>query len=227
MLCEEIVMKKRKYIRYLMVAGVFMIKSLFGADGLAYAADFTGKKIVDVSISDKNALETSNISNVIKLKSGDTFNADAIQQDIKAIYGLGSFYDVQADFIEVPEGIKVVYSVTEKMEIKDIVFKGNTKVSTEKLQSLSTAIKGNIIDNKKLSDAAQAIEQYYHDQGYIVAKVSNITMSPEGVVTIFINEGITEDIIVRGNEKTKTHVITRELKLKVGQPFNSKMLNGV
>jgi len=222
MLCEEIVMKKRKYIRYLVVAGVFMIKSLFGADGLAYAADFTGKKIVDVSISDKNALETSNISNVIKLKSGDTFNADAIQQDIKAIYGLGSFYDVQADFIEVPEGIKVVYSVTEKMEIKDIVFKGNTKVSTEKLQSLSTGIKGNIIDNKKLSDAAQAIEQYYHDQGYIVAKVSNITMSPEGVVTIFINEGITEDIIVRGNEKTKTHVITRELKLKVGQPFNSK-----
>jgi outer membrane protein insertion porin family len=215
-------MEKRKYIPYLVVAGVFMIKSLFGTDTFAYAADFTGKKIVDVSISDKNTLEASTISNMVKLKSGDTFNADVIQQDIKAIYGLGSFYDVQADFIEVPEGIKVVYSVTEKMEIKDITFKGNTKISTEKLQSLSAAIKGNIIDNKKLSDAAQAIEQYYHDQGYIVAKVSNITMDPEGVVTIFINEGNVEDVIVKGNEKTKTHVITRELKLKIGEPFNAK-----
>jgi outer membrane protein insertion porin family len=215
-------MKQRKYIRYLVVAGVFMIKSLFGTDVLAYAADFTGKKIVDVSISDKNDLEISNISNLVKLKSGDTFNADAIQQDIKAIYGLGSFYDVQADFIEVPEGIKVVYSVTEKMKIKDIAFKGNTKVSTEKLQSLSAAIKGNIIDNKKISDEAKTIEQYYHDQGYIVAKVNDITVDQEGVLTIFINEGMLEDIIVKGNEKTKTHVITREIKLKIGEPFNAK-----
>jgi outer membrane protein insertion porin family len=213
---------KKEYIRYLVAAGVFIIRSLFGTDALTYAADFTGKKIVDVSINDKNDLERSNISNVVKLKSGDTFNTEIIQQDIKAIYGLGSFYDVQADFVEVPEGIKVVYSVTEKMKIKDVGFKGNTKVSTEELQGLAATIKGNIIDNKKLSDVSQAIEQYYHDQGYIVAKVNNITMSPEGVVTIFINEGIVEDIIVKGNEKTKTHVITRELKLKLGQPFNGK-----
>jgi outer membrane protein insertion porin family len=213
---------KKEYIRYLVVAGVFIIRSLFGTDVLTYAADFTGKKIVDVSINDKNDLERSNISNVVKLKSGDTFNTEIIQQDIKAIYGLGSFYDVQADFVEVPEGIKVVYSVTEKMKIKDVRFKGNTKVSTEKLQGLAATIKGNIIGNKKLSDVSQAIEQYYHDQGYIAAKVNNITMSPEGVVTIFINEGIVEDIIVKGNEKTKTYVITRELKLKLGQPFNAK-----
>lgn len=215
-------MNKKRYIPYFVVAGVFMIKSLFGADTFAYAADFTGKKIVDVSISDKNDQEVSTISNIIKLKSGDTFNADVIQQDIKAIYGLGSFYDVQADFIEVPEGVKVVYSVTEKMQIKDIAFKGNTKISTEKLQSLSVAIKGNIIDNKKLNDTAESIEQYYHDQGYIVAKVNDVIMDQEGVVTFFINEGRVEDIVVKGNEKTKTYVITRELKIKTGEPFNAK-----
>jgi outer membrane protein insertion porin family len=215
-------MKNKKYIRYLIVAGVFMIKNLFGTDALVSAADFTGKKIVDVSISDKNALVTSNISNVVKLKSGDTFNAELIQQDINAIYGLGNFYDVQADFIEVPEGIKVVYSVIEKMEIKDIVFKGNTKISNEKLQSLSAAMKGIFIDNKKISDAAQIIEKYYHDQGYIVAKVNDIRMDQEGILTVFINEGMTEGIIIKGNEKTKNHVITRELKLKIGEPFNSK-----
>ena len=215
-------MKNKRYIRYLIVAGVFMIKNLFGTDALVSAADFTGKKIVDVSISDKNALVTSNISNVVKLKSGDTFNAELIQQDINAIYGLGNFYDVQADFIEVPEGIKVVYSVIEKMEIKDIVFKGNTKISNEKLQSLSAAMKGIFIDNKKISDAAQIIEKYYHDQGYIVAKVNDIRMDQEGILTVFINEGMTEGIIIKGNEKTKNHVITRELKLKIGEPFNSK-----
>jgi outer membrane protein insertion porin family len=31
-----------------------------------------------------------------------------------------------------------------------------------------------------------------------------------------------EGIVVKGNEKTKTHVITREIKLKVGEPFNAK-----
>lgn len=215
-------MKKRSYIRYLVVVGVVLINSIVSIDDLAYAADFTGKKVVDVSISENNVLDTSKMMNLITLKSGDVFNADIIQQDIKAIYGLDSFYDVQANFIEVPEGIKVVYSVIKKIKVTDIIFKGNTKIPVEKLQSLCAASKGSLIDNKKISDQAQAIEQYYHEQGYIVAKVNNVTMDREGVVTIFINEGIVEDLIVKGNIKTKTPVITREVKLKMGEPFNSK-----
>ena len=215
-------MKTRRHIGHLVIGTILIINGLLGADTLVYAADFTGKTIADISISDnKNVIESSIIA-VVKLKPGDTFNDEAIKQDIRAIYALGNFYDVQANFIEAPEGIKVVYSVTEKTPVKDIVFKGNTKVSTEKLQSLVAGIKGNLIDNTILNDKSQAIEQYYHDQGYILAKASNVTMDQDGIVTIFINEGMIEGIIVKGNEKTKTNVITREINFKKEEPFNTK-----
>lgn len=210
-------MKKRWYSRYVLIAAISIIAGLPGA--LAYAADFTGKQIVDVSISDNKTLHDLS---VVKLKPGDTFNAEIIQQDLKTIYDLGSFYDVQANFIEVPEGIKVVYVVTEKMMIKSIDFVGNKAVSSEALQNLSKGMIGNLSDNKIIDEKVQAIEQYYHDQGYILAKVSNITMDQEGILKVFINEGMVEGIIVKGNEKTKKHVITREIKLKEQDVFNAK-----
>jgi len=215
-------MKMRRRIRPLVIGAIFIINGLLSADPLAYAADFTGKTIDNISISDNKKILESSIIAVVKLKPGDTFSDEAIQQDMRAIYALGNFYDVQANFIEVPAGIKVVYSVTEKTDVQNIIFKGNTKVSTEKLQSFVAGIKGNLIDNKILNDKSRAIEQYYHDQGYILAKVSNITMDPDGMVTIVINEGMVEGIIIKGNEKTKTNVITREINLKKDEPLNAK-----
>ena len=39
---------------------------------------------------------------------------------------------------------------------------------------------------------------------------------------LLVNEGIVEDFKVKGNVKTKDYVITREMKLKKGEPFNAK-----
>ena len=47
-------------------------------------------------------------------------------------------------------------------------------------------------------------------------------MSKDGVLTLSINEGILEGFAVKGNEKTKDYVITREMRLKPGEPFNAK-----
>jgi outer membrane protein insertion porin family len=215
-------MNSKRFFRCLVIATIFMIGGLLGTGTLVDAADFTDKTIVNISVSGNKTVPESSIMSVVKLKQGDIFNTEGLKQDMRTIYELGSFYDVQANFIEVPEGIKVVYSVTEKMPVKDIVFKGNTKVSTENLQKLVAGIKGNLVDNKVLKDKSQDIEQYYHDQGYILAKVSNIAMDQDGIITIFINEGMVEDIVVKGNEKTKTHVITREMNLKSAEPFNTK-----
>lgn len=187
-----------------------------------YAADFTGKTIIDISISGNKTVTENSIMQVIQIKVGDLFNVEAIQQDMKAIDGVGDFYDVQANFTEVPEGIKVVYYIIEKTMVRDIVFKGNTKVATEKLQSLVVGLKGNLADNKTLNAQSQAIEQYYHGQGYILAKVHNRTMNQDGIVTLAINEGTVEGFVVKGNEKTKTNVITREMNVKKGEPFNAK-----
>lgn len=215
-------MKARRHFGHLFIAAVVALGIVVSSVAPIHAADLTGKRVTAVSVTGNHSVPESEIMAAVKLKPGDTLSADKVQQDMRAIYELGSFFDVVANFTEVPEGVKVIYTVMENPALKDIVVKGNTKVSTEKIRSLLTVTSGKVLNTKSLSDNARIIEKYYHDQGFILARVSDVSMSPGGTLTVTVNEGMLEGITVKGNDKTKTHVITREMKVKPGEAFNVK-----
>ncbi|QDR82082.1 Outer membrane protein assembly factor BamA [Sporomusa termitida] len=187
-----------------------------------YAADVEGKTATAVTITGLSQIAESTVRGVVKIQPGDTLSADKIKQDMQAIYDLGYFFDVVANFTEVPEGVKVTYTVMENPKLTDIVVKGNTQISADKIKEQVTTGKDGVLNTRTLNANVRAIEDYYHDQGYILAKVSDVAMSPGGVLTLTINEGSLEGIVIKGNEKTKTHVITREMKVKPGEAFNVK-----
>jgi outer membrane protein insertion porin family len=112
--------------------------------------------------------------------------------------------------------------VIENPVVKEIVVKGNTVVPTTKVTEMMKNINGSILNSKVLGQAVRQLEGHYHDQGYILAKVSDIAMNAQGVLTVTISEGTLEGIEVKGNEKTKDYVITREMNVKEGEPFNVK-----
>lgn len=215
-------MNKRRYGQ-LVVAAFFCLVFVINAIAPALAADFTGKTVTSVTVTGNIAVAESTILSAIKVKPGDVLASAAIKQDMQSIYDLGYFFDVVVNFTEVPEGVKVVYTVMENPPLSDIVVKGNTKVTTEKIKSLIQAKTNTIINTKSLNDNMRAIEQYYHDQGFILAKVSDLSVSPAGVLTVTVNEGMLENIVIKGNEKTKDYVITREMTIKPGEPFNAKL----
>ena len=198
--------------------------SLVGGDrGVAgYAADLTGKTITAVEVTGQSQIADSIVMAVVKSIPGDKLAADRIKKDMQAIYDLGYFYDVSANFTEVPEGVKVLYKVVENPRLSSIVVKGATKVPEAKIKGMVSTKPGNILNSRTLSTNSRAIEDYYHGQGYILAKVSDVNMSPQGVLTLTINEGMLEGVIVSGNEKTKTKVITREMNITPGTVFDAQ-----
>ena len=215
-------MKIQKNYRHILLATIFSLSLVFSILSPAYAADPTGKVVTSVSVTGNTTVAEKTIMDVVKVKPGETLTADKVKQDMQAIYELGTFFDVVSNFNEVPEGVQVVYTVMENPVLQDIIIKGNTKVSTDKLSSMLKVTKGSILNSKTLNENVRAIEQYYHDQGFILTKVSDVAMGTGGVLTITINEGVLEGIQIKGNEKTKDYVITREMKLKPNQPFNVK-----
>lgn len=215
-------MKSLKSYGHLLLAAIFSLSIVLVTLNPVYAADPTGKIVTSVAVTGNAAVTEKSITEVIKVKPGEVVAADKIKQDMQAIYELGYFFDVVANFNEVPEGVQVVYTVMENPLLQDVVFKGNTKVTTEKLNSILKVTKGSVLNSKTLNENVRAMEEYYHDQGYILSKISDVSMSPGGVLTITINEGMVEAIEIKGNEKTKDYVITREMKLKANQPFNVK-----
>lgn len=215
-------MKTQKSYGHILLAAIFSISIVLATLTPAYAADPTGKTVTSVAVTGNSVVTEKAIMAVVKVQPGDVVAPDKIKQDMQSIYELGYFFDVVSNFNEVPEGVQVVYTVMENPVLQDIVIKGNTKVTTDKLKSMLTVTKGSILNSKALNENVRAMEQYYHDQGFILTKVSDVSMSPGGVLTLTVNEGMLEAITVKGNVKTKDYVITREMKLKPNQPFNVK-----
>jgi len=114
-----------------------------------------GEKIVDVVVRGNRRIEASAILNVITAKPGDLLNSDRTDMDIRAIYRLGQFQDVQVSLEPVSGGVVLVYSVVEKPIVRDVRFIGNDKIKQEKLLE-GLPVRRNAIFSQKDLDSAVA-----------------------------------------------------------------------
>ena len=184
--------------------------------------DLIGKKVAFVEVAGAVNIKPETILAVTRLKPGEEWTPDKVRQDLRMIYEMGTFADVTADFAAIPEGVKVIYNVKENPVLKGIVLQGNNKLSKDKLLKLMTVKTGEVLNSKTVAANLRTIEESYKAEGYILAKTGDINFSPAGVLTVRVNEGVVEDIVVKGNTKSKAFVITREMRTKKGQPFNAK-----
>ena len=186
------------------------------------ANDLIGKAVTSVSIAGINNDESALLMDLVGTKVGDLLTEETVKSDMKILYDTGKFIDISTEFVQVPEGVKVIYTVMENPVLKNIVITGNVRFDESKIMSFIKVEPGKMLNTKTLQENIRDLEQAYRDEGYIFSKVSNIDMSKDGVLTLSINEGILEGFAVKGNEKTKDYVITREMRLTPGEPFNAK-----
>ena len=183
---------------------------------------YVGQTVTKITIDGDNHGNHDAIMDVLKVKPGMEFTKDGIAADLHAIYQLGWFYDIVPEYTQVPEGVQVTYHVMENPVFKTLVVEGNTKVSTDKIKNIIDLPKDKIINLKDVNEKVRKVEAEYSKDGYILARVTDVRVLPSGELFVQVNEGIVEDFKIKGNTKTKDYVITREMKLKKGQPFNSK-----
>ena len=186
------------------------------------AAPYIGQLITKISVTGNKVTKAEDIEAVITTKPGMELTQEGLAKDLHAIYGLGWYYDLQPEFIKVPEGVQLTYHVLENPVYKKLEVEGNTKISTSEIEKILDLPKDQIINIKDVNVKVQRLEAEYNKQGYILARVADIRMLPDGTLLLLVNEGIVEDFKVKGNVKTKDYVITREMKLKKGEPFNAK-----
>jgi outer membrane protein insertion porin family len=116
-----------------------------------------------------------------------------------------------------------------------ISFEGNKIFSTEKLSALVYSKSGQIINGKKLEADFQRIADLYYENGYIFNTISHreIRNEAEGKIAYLVSiverdRAHIENIIIRGNKKTKDSVILREIPLETGDIFSkTKVLDGM
>ena len=105
---------------------------------------------------------------------------------------------------------------------KDVDVQGNTVIDAKKVAACFDLEKDKIANLKQINKCVQKLEEEYRSSGYILARVTDVHMEQNGTLKVTVNEGLVEGFKVKGNKKCKDYVITREMKLKPGKPFNAK-----
>ncbi len=158
----------------------------------------SGKRIFDIEVKGNEAISTATILNRLKIKPGDEIQETALNNEIKRLYATGYFADVFVKVDERPEGFVVVFTVVEKPVIRQIEFRGNTKIRTQRLEKKISVKAGDILDFNLVSADVAAIKNAYIEQGYsgvdVEYKVEQDPDTGKAVLVFDIREGLARKI---------------------------------
>ena len=188
-----------------------------------YMSQFNGRTIVNIAYEGASEATLPTVKAAIMAHVGDEFSADIAMRDREAVINTGYFYEAYQTFREVPEGVLITYHAMENPVLRKVDISGNTLYKTEDLNKMITVPRNSILNRNTLQDNLAAIEEKYHGDGYILMKITDMNVDKEGVLNLKISEGKLEGYAVKGNKKTKDYVVLREMRQKVGEPFNAKL----
>ncbi len=180
-------------------------------------------KVVAVEVEGNQDVVSAYILGAAKTRAGELLDREQVQKDIEAIYNLGFFAVADATIEPEGDGVKVVFKVQENPKVKEVRFTGNSVYKEEDLQKLLFTAPGTVFNRVFFRNDLQRIREKYQKDGYVMARVEDVSVE-NGIVTVKIVEPRIGEIFIQGNKRTKTYVIERELKVKKGDLFNANVL---
>lgn len=182
--------------------------------------------IKNIEITGNRLIDTDAVYRQMELKPGDAFSAEVVQQNLKSIYNMGYFSEkIKAVPVKLDDNnIKLKIIVEENLPVTDFMIEGNESISTGEILKILEPMLEKPQNIHELNDAIEQIQDLYASQGYILARVTNVTDDPDGTVNLTIDEGTINSIIIQGNKKTKEFVVRRNVLTQPGTVYNENLI---
>ncbi len=167
---------------------------LIFSETLADVVRFTHRDRIVHSIAPagNERIDSGAILRKITTKPGDFYNPSALRKDLKSVFSMGYFDNVEIEVNDSDNGKDVIFRVQEKPLISSFTVTGTDEISEKDVLEAANIKKNTILNPAKLNDAIQRIKGLYKSKGYYnteaVAKLSY--PSPKNVeVRLVITEG--------------------------------------
>jgi outer membrane protein insertion porin family len=184
----------------------------------------------DVKISGNLRVEDDGIRLHLKSRPGELFNSGIVEQDVKAIFRMGFFDDVQAELS--PDGV-LTYAVKEKPYVRELKVQGAAQVSREKIEAALGVSPRTILDRAKVAEGVEKVRKLYADQGYVNALVDfavTVESNNQAVVALDIVEGgrlLIKRIAFEGNNSFSVSELKDQIQTKEEWVFSFITNRGV
>jgi len=180
--------------------------------------------VKELAVQGNRRVQEAVILGRVSAKVGQPFSPTRQAEDIRAIFALGFFDDVQLKVEDFEGGVKLTFVVVERPFVRDILFAGNKKLDSSALQEKIDLKLGSVYNPVAVTRATEKLKEYYEEEGYFeVAITPDAEKLPDGDVTVTfrIAEGrkITiEEIVIEGAKGLKPKQI-KEIMLTQEREF--------
>ena len=171
----------------------------------------------------------------LPIKTGDRFIPQKAIDGAQKIFQSGFFSSVEPKIDRKTDNtVSIVYEVQENPIIQSINFEGNTLYTNDQLEKALGVQRGEILNGNMLNPDENGVIKLYAKDGYTLARIETINVSPEGVVNIGLTEGMVDSVDFqkapskKDNERqslkattlrTKPYVFERVQEVRPGEIF--------
>jgi NTE family protein len=179
----------------------------------------------EVKISGNKILTGGFCKDILKIRAGDKVSLSDIKSGLKELYSSGYFNEVRAELVRSSQDYTLIYDLVENPPFDRIDFSGNKLFSSKELEEKITFPYQEVMNCRVLQEKLNQVLRLYQNSGYSLARFKNIELDTlAGVLRAEIDEGIISRIELYGNKRTKNWMVTRNLPLKTGSPYNSRKI---
>ncbi|MBU1218904.1 outer membrane protein assembly factor BamA [Myxococcota bacterium] len=129
--------------------------------------------VIDVQIKGNVLTSKSSILNVLSTKRGTFYDQMRLAQDVRNIWNLAKYSNIQVHSIDSSAGMTLIITVTEKPKIKTIFVHGNKELDLDTINKVVTLKPSTILDESAVNDNAVKIKQRYQEDGFYLARVKS------------------------------------------------------
>jgi outer membrane protein insertion porin family len=135
---------------------------------------FEGREVAKpIRFRGNRKAEDEAIRNALTTQPGDKLSAEKLRDDLKAVWKLGYFEDVQVEAAEDNGKVALTFVLKEKPSIRKIYVAGNSEVGLDKINEVLDLKKDTILDPAKIKRNVEKIRDLYVEKGFYLADVSS------------------------------------------------------
>src|SRR5882724_13373249 len=127
--------------------------------------------IKELAVQGNRRVQEAVILGRVQSKVGTPFIPPRTADDIRSIFALGFFDDVQLKVEDFEGGVKLVFVVVERPFVRDVIFAGNKKVEAATLQEKADIKLGAVYNPVDISRASEKLKEHYETEGYFEVEI--------------------------------------------------------
>jgi outer membrane protein insertion porin family len=148
--------------------------------------------IAEVSVRGNDRIEAAAVKGAAKSAKGEVLRPAQLRDDIKAIYALGYFEEVQAEQSDGPGGKTLTFVVKEKPSVSEVRIKGNKAIKEKDIMAAIQTKPYTVLQMNVVNDDVQRINKLYSEKAYHNIDVSYELQYPkdprQALVTFNVKE---------------------------------------